>query len=138
MFGMVVGLLLVGLAAPVLAQDQKQAINVELNRLEPSAGTCRAYVVIENATESAFSDLRYDLVIFDDSGIVARRLALETAPLPAGKTSLKVFDLADLACDRIGRILINDILECADTSGTRDDCLALLRLSSRSTSPLIR
>ncbi len=132
----VAGLLVAGM--PIQAAKAAPGMKLELNKLEPSDGACRAYVVIENDTGAVFATFRYALVIFDGEGVVARRLALETAPLPAGKTSLKVFDLAGLPCGDIGRILVNDVLECADATGTRTDCLQLVQPSSRSTTPLIR
>ena len=131
-------LLLFTSANAATAGSQTAGVGLELNRLEPLDGACRAYVVLQNDTASTFRTFRYDLVVFDADGIVTRRLALETAPLSAGKTSLKVFDLADLACEGIGRILVNDILECADQSGGRTDCLALVRPSTRSDVSLIK
>lgn len=107
------------------------ALRVELNKLEPHGEACRAYLVLENATGSAFEELKLDLVLFDTDGVVARRLAVEMAPLPAGKTSLKVFDISGLACDAIGRVLLNDVLACADAAGAREDCLALVSPTAR-------
>ncbi|WP_417515662.1 Tat pathway signal sequence domain protein [Minwuia sp.] len=133
-----IGLAVFAVAGMARAQDTDAGMKLELNRLEPADDACRAYLVIENRTPAAFTRFRYDLVIFDSDGIVSRRLALETGPLPAGKTSLKVFDLAGLPCDRIGRILINDVLECADGTGRREDCLPLVEPGSRTGTPLIR
>lgn len=133
--------LLISLLATIVlgaSQACSAGLGLELNKLEPGSKACRAYIVIENGTEDAFTTFRYDLVVFDATGIVARRLALETAPLPAGKTSLKVFDLDGLPCEQIGRILVNDVLDCADVAGARLDCLGLIEPSSRSTVPLIR
>ena len=132
------GLFLLAVPVSVGAETRDPGIGLELNRLEAVEGACRAYLVLQNDTDAAFSALRYDLVIFDVDGIVARRLALETAPLVAGKTSLKVFDLAEIACDGIGRILVNSILECTDQTGGRDDCLSLVRTTSRSDVSLIK
>lgn len=113
------------------------SIQVELNKLEPSNGDCRAYLVLENKSASAFEVLKIDIVIFGTGGIVEGRLAVQTAPLPQGKTSLKVFDVGGLACERIGRLLLNDVLDCADGAGARDDCLALLSTSARTAVPFI-
>src|SRR3546814_13298842 len=40
----------------------------------------------------------------DRTGVVAKRLAVQAAPLPAGKTSLKVFDVEGHGCEDIGSI----------------------------------
>jgi len=106
-------------------------VRVELNKLEPRDGGCRAYLLLENGTDSAFETLKLDLAMFDPDGVVSRRLAVETAPLPAGKTSLKVFDVDGLSCTDIGSVLLNDVAACADGSGARDDCLGLVAVGAR-------
>lgn len=108
-----------------------EQIHVELNKLAPQGEACRAYLVLENGTASAFESLKLDLVMFDGEGVVAKRLAVETAPLPPGKTRLKVFDMEGLACERVGRVLLNAILACADATGPREDCLGLVAVSAR-------
>ena len=114
------------------------AVSVELNKLEPNGEACRAYLVVKNDAGAAFETLKLDLVLFDTDGVVARRLAVETAPLPAGKTSLKVFDVAGLSCDGIGRVLLNDILACRDGSGERTDCAAFVTPTARGAVPFIK
>lgn len=123
-------------ADPAIAASAN-AVTVELNKLEPSDGACRAYLLVENGTGEAFETLTLDIVMFDQEGIVARRLAVETAPMPAGKTSLKVFDVTDLGCEAIGSVLLNRVLACADASGERDDCLDLISVSARTAVPFI-
>lgn len=117
--------------------DAGKAVAIELNKLEPNGAACRAYLVLKNGTESVFGSLKLDLVVFDSDGVVAKRLAVETAPLPAGKTSLKVFDIADQPCGGIGRVLLNDVLACRDVAGPREDCLDLVVPSARGPIPFI-
>src|SRR5579875_1164226 len=123
-------------------------ISLELNKLEmigqPGPG-CRAYFIVQNSTPS-LEQLRLDLVIFGTDGVIARRLAFELGPLPAGKTAVRLFDLQGLACDAIGRVLVNDILACqpGDKQPTqaeqdREACLDRLSVSSRIASvPLVK
>lgn len=117
--------------APALAEADKRTVQIELNSLQPHDGSCRAHLVLENRTQTAFETLKLDLVMFDLDGVVARRVAVETAPLPADKTRLKVFDIDGLACEDIGRVLLNDVMTCADSSGERHDCLAFTATSAR-------
>jgi len=114
-----------------LAQSGTQKVQIELNKLEPQANACRAYLVLQNGTESTFGSLRLDIVAFDTDGIVAKRLAVEAAPLPPGKTSLKLFDMSELSCEGIGHLLLNSILACADQNGEREDCLNLTDVSAK-------
>jgi hypothetical protein len=124
-------LLLSSIALAPLAGARPAGVQVELNKLEPRGESCQAYLVLENGTDRGFESLKLDLVLFDPDGIVAKRLAVETAPLPAGKTLLKVFELERLACGRVGRALLNGVLGCADDQGPRKDCLGLVSTTAR-------
>jgi hypothetical protein len=131
----VFGASLSAFASPAFSAD---AVRVELNKLEPQDGACRAYLVFQNRTQSSFSGRTLDLVMFDNEGVIAKRLAVDAAPLPADKTSVKLFDIEGVACDNIGRILINDVLDCQDETGERQDCVALIGPSSRSDVSLVK
>ena len=126
------------LITPHAAIGSDESLPVELNKLEPNEGDCRAYLVLENGSASAFESLKLDVVVFDTDGIVAKRLAVEAAPLPLGKTSLKVFDIGGLPCDRVGRVLLNEVMTCADDAEERGDCLELMSTSSRATISFIK
>lgn len=125
-------------AATPAAQAQNGTLQIELNKLEPQANACRAYLVLQNGTESTFDSLRLDLVAFDVDGIVAKRLAVEAAPLPPGKTSLKLFDMSELSCDGIGHLLLNSVLACGDQNGERADCLDGIDVSAKPGLKLIK
>lgn len=117
--------------APSPAAAQTSGISIELNKLEEQPNACRVYMLFENPGQTEFSEFQLDLVLFDTNGVIARRLSLDAAPLRAEKTSVKLFDIDGLACPKIGRILLNDMLGCADASGKRTDCLKLIKPSSR-------
>jgi len=114
--------LALGRAGAALADGS--AIGVELNKLEAVDGACRAFLVIENGTGAAFEALALDLVVFDADGVIAERLAVDLAPLAAGKTSVKAFDIAGLACAEAGRFLMNGVLDCRSAGDGGDACAA--------------
>jgi hypothetical protein len=116
--------------APVAAEPSP-TIGVELNRLEDQGGKCRAYLVITNPGSAEFSGFALDLVVFDRGGTIMRRLAVDAAPLRPAKTSVKVFDIAETACDAIGSILVNDVIRCRDASGDVAGCVDRLSTSSK-------
>lgn len=120
------------------AWAQAGGIEVELNKLEPVNGACRAYLVTQNLTDTRFDAVSLDVVMFDNDGIVARRLAVQIGPMAPDKTHIKVFDIKNLACDDIGQLLLNDVLECRADNGARDDCLSLLSVSQRGSVPFIK
>jgi hypothetical protein len=114
------------------AESGAGGLRVELNKLEPMEAACRAYLLFENRTADDFGSLKLDLVMFNPEGIINRRLAVEGGPLPADKTSVKLFDIDGVACDSVDRVLLNGVLSCSDAQGERGDCLALIETSSRS------
>lgn len=114
------------------------ALRVELNKLEDHDGGCRAYMVFANGSATAFAAFKLDLVLFGTDGVIARRLAVEAAPLRAEKTSVKLFDIAGLPCSGIGAILVNDVLDCRDANGPRADCASGLAVTSRADVKLTR
>jgi nitroreductase len=123
---------LLGAAAlGVLPSVAAEGITIELNRLEDQGPNCRAYLVIGNPGQAAFSGFKLDLVIFDRSGTIMRRLALDLAPLRAAKTGVKVFEIADTACAAIGRMLLNDVVDCRDAKGIVSDCIDRVSTSSK-------
>jgi hypothetical protein len=123
-------------AAPVPAPPP---LPVELNKLEPLPGNppgCRVYFLVSNPDAQAFDQLRLDLILFANDGVIARRIALDLAPLPPKKTAVRLFDLTGLACDDIGKMLINDVISCSHkgsppTEAERAACLDRLALTSK-------
>ncbi|MEQ9361400.1 MAG: Tat pathway signal sequence domain protein [Rhodospirillales bacterium] len=126
------------LSADPASAAVKGRIGVELNKLEPAGDACRAYLLLSNGTAMAFTSLKLDLVTFDGDGIVQRRVAVEAAPIGAGKTSLKVFDISGTKCSGIGRMLLNGVMSCKGDKAQTADCLALVSVSSRAAQPFIK
>lgn len=120
------------------SEEVASGVAIELNKLEPNGEACRAYLVVKNTAAAAFESLKLDLVMFDRDGVVAKRLAVQAAPLPVGKTSLKVFDITGHDCAGIGSILLNDVLECAPGPQDGAGCLGLIAASARGDVPFIK
>lgn len=133
----VVLFIVLGAGAPA-AGAQSDELRIELNRLEKRAAGCRVHLVLENTSPRAYTSYRLDLVVFGADGVIARRLALETAPLRASKTMVKEFELIDLTCKQVGRILLNDVSQCEFVGGQSDDCIAATRVSSRGAVPFVK
>ena len=121
------------LASTVFARQSAAAeeVRIELNRLEDQGPHCRAYLVIANPGEIAFSGFKLDLVIFDRSGTIMRRLALDLAPVRAAKTTVKVFDISDTPCTGIGSMLLNDVVDCRDANGPVANCIDRISANSK-------
>jgi hypothetical protein len=127
------------LALPSLAQDAQpktdqpagdNAVTLELNKLETSEKGCRAYVVVSNPSSTSYDAYKLDLVMFQNDGVIGRRFALDLAPLKPSKRTVKLFELDNTSCDKIGSFLVNEVLECKAEAGPVTDCLARLKVSS--------
>jgi hypothetical protein len=121
------------MASPLFAIGavaEPAALSVELNKLEPQGGGCRAYLVVTNEGATQYQSLKLDLVLFQPDGVIGRRFAIDLAPLKASKRTVKLFDLDGIICDQIGSLLINDVVECKSDAGPLDDCLAAMTVKS--------
>ena len=127
----VLAIVLFFVAAPLSAQDSG-GLKLELNRLQPQPEACRTYLLFANELDANFSKLVLDLVFFDSDGIIARRSLVDAAPLPAAKTVVKIFDVADVDCANLGKVLLNAVQDCETDGAKIEDCLSVVSLSSRS------
>lgn len=123
---------LIGLGMSGICHGQNpSALRLELNKLETLEDACRAYLVFENNTQITYQSLKLDLVLFDGDGIINRRLAVEGGNLPVGKTSVKLFDIRGTECNSVSRVLLNDVLDCSDIQGPRQNCIDDIDTASR-------
>jgi len=109
---------------------EQGSIAIELNKLEPHGGQCGAYFVITNASSTNYQEFELDLVLFRLDGVIGRRFAIDLAPLKANKRTVKLFELADTACEEVGSILINETMGCKSDSEPAADCLKDFTVSS--------
>lgn len=117
-----------GIAAPATAQDAAQpALAIELNRIDPLDGACRLTFMAENTLGADLETLALETVLIDRDGQVERLTLFDFGALPDGVPRVRQFDIPGLACDRLGRVLINGVAGCTG-AGT---CSGALDLSSR-------
>ena len=60
-----------------------------------------------------------------------KRVAVELGPLPARKTIVKIFDFPGIACGKVGRVLLNDVLACDGGDAAREACLERTETESK-------
>ncbi|WP_102110222.1 hypothetical protein [Oceaniglobus roseus] len=129
------GLLALGAAAPATAAEGR--LLVELNKLEPTdTGACRAFFLFRNRTGRTLEAFEMSLAILDSGGVIDRLLTIDAAPLPAGRTTLKLFEIPETGCDDISDVLLHDIPACTPANGEATDCFAFLDLASRASATL--
>lgn len=125
------------LAAPGLAQEA--GLTVELNKMEPAeSGGCNAFFLFRNTTDNSFEGFEMSLAVLDGAGVIDRLLSIDAAPLPLARTTLKLFEIPELACTDISEILLHDLTSCRPQNGAEMDCFPLLTLSSKADTALVK
>ena len=132
----VVGLALCG-ALPAQAEDGK--LTVELNKFEASeGGACRAFFLFRNQTGKSFEGFEMSLAILDTNGIIDRLLTIDAAPLPLARTTVKLFEIPDIACTAISEVLLHELASCKPQNEDEIDCFPMLALVSRTSAALVK
>tara|TARA_R110002049_G_scaffold10127_3_gene50402 strand:+ start:110693 stop:111181 length:489 start_codon:yes stop_codon:yes gene_type:complete len=129
--------ILAALAAPSWAEPGR--LGVELNKFEPGeAGGCRAFFLFRNQTENSFEGFEMSLAILDQSGIIDRLLTIDAAPLPAARTTLKLFEIPEIGCADISEVLLHELPSCRPQNADEMDCFAILDLRSKTSAGLVK
>lgn len=124
-------------AAPLSAAEGR--LGVELNKTEEiETGGCRAFFLFRNETGKSFAGFEMSLAVLDAQGVIDRLLAIDAAPLPVARTTLKLFEIPDLSCSNISEVLLHDMTACQPQNEEETDCFALIDLSSRAAAQLVK
>lgn len=131
------GVLALGLTHSAAAQDSQ--LTVELNKFEAAeSGGCRAFFLFRNQTETSFEGFEMSLAILDTSGIIDRLLTIDAAPLPAARTTLKLFEIPEISCEAISEVLLHELASCKPQNAEETDCFPFLELVSRTSAALVK
>jgi hypothetical protein len=122
---------------PAAAQDGR--LVVELNKLEEGeAGGCQAFFLFRNGTDLTLEAFEMSLAVLDRDGVIDRLLTIDAAPLPAARTTLKLFEIPDLGCGDISEILLHEIAACRPQNAEAIDCFTVVDLASRAGAALVK
>ena len=125
-------LLFLALSTPVLAQPTAPvSLNLELNALKATETGCRVTFLATNNLGAPLDRAAIETALFDADGAIDRIVTLDFKGLTAGKTKVLQFELADLPCTGIGRMLINDISACEGAGLVPTACLDNLKTTTK-------
>ena len=112
-------------------------IGVEFNDLQPAESGCRAVFVLNNGLDKPLDAFALRVVAFDTEDHATLFMSLDVGALPVGKTRVLRFDLgADVACDGISRLILDDVTRCDGDGLDPAACLAAIALSSKAKAPI--
>jgi hypothetical protein len=120
-------------ATPALAQEAPPArsLALELNALTASETGCRVTFLATNRLGTELSRSAFEIALFGAGGGIERLVSLDFKAMPEGKTRVLQFDIGELGCDKVSRVLINDVVACEGTGLDPKVCLAGLSTASR-------
>ena len=134
--------LITALAMPATAQDaggeKAPPVKLQLNKTENAGDACRITMVVDNSKGSALKTYKVDLFAFDTEGVAQKRVAVELGPIASHKTTVKIFDFPGIACNKVGRVLLNDVLACDGGDAAREACLERTETESKAGIPFDR
>jgi hypothetical protein len=117
-------------AAPALAETPGPQLQLELNALQPVDGACRVTFLATNDLSAGLDKSTFELAIFGKDGAIVRLVLLDFKGLTAGKTKVVQFDLKDIDCATVSRVLVNDVTACEGAGVEPTACLADLKTST--------
>ncbi|AVO37694.1 hypothetical protein [Pukyongiella litopenaei] len=121
------------------ANAETGRLAVELNKVEDTGeGGCRAFFLFRNETGNSFEGFEMSLAILDGQGVIDRLLSIDAAPLPVARTTLKLFEIPQIACTNISEVLLHEITSCKPQNAEETDCFPIIDLSSRAAAPLVK
>lgn len=92
-------------------------ITIELNKLEQTGNACRSYFVVNNSAAVPLKELRLAVYLFDRTGVILRLVALTFSDVRASRSKVVMFDIPEVPCNNLSRLVVNDITACASASG---------------------
>jgi len=110
-------------------------IELELNRLSPSGQGCLMTFVVRNGFSARLDKSAFEMVIFNGDGLVERMTVFDFGALPTGKTVVRQFEMPNMVCDGIGRILVNGAKACTGEGISPDTCIGTLKAESKADIP---
>lgn len=122
---------------PQAVWGKEDKVSIELNRVSEVDGACRMSFVFTNGLEVPVETLSIETVLFNKEQSVERFLVLKSRPLSPQKIRVQQFDIRGIACNRLGKLLLNDVKACKAGDLSTAGCLEKIEPSSRAGFPFI-
>jgi hypothetical protein len=110
------GLFAVACSIPAFAQEatapKAGKIDVELNALTSSQKGCMMTFVAQNDLAMPINKISLELAFFNQSSTVDRITVLDFRDLPIGKKRVRQFDMPNVKCESVSRVIVNDAPVC--------------------------
>ena len=132
--GLMGGLLL---PSPAAAESGGK-ISFQLNRVSDVNNACRFNFVFRNGIPVPITDLVLELVVFDHNELVDRFVLVKSGSLPKRKTRVRQFDFTGMTCDKVAKILVNEVKACDGDGLEPEVCMSRLEIAGNKTIKLLK
>jgi hypothetical protein len=89
--------------------------------------------VAENDMATGINKISFELAFFNDKNAVNKLTVLDFRDLPTGKKRVRQFDMPNVKCEAVTRVIINDTPVCDGPAA--GECKAALTTRSQITVP---
>jgi hypothetical protein len=103
---------------------------LELNAFSQVDKACRVTFRVQNKLPVGVGDMALELVLLDWDGMTSRFILVRTGEVPAGRSRIRQFDMANMDCTDLGGVLLNNIDVCSGNGLTPELCLDRVAVSS--------
>ncbi len=110
--------------SPVMADT----LSIRLDQANSGADQCPLVFVLDTTTETEFTQLQTEVVLLNTASGVLRLSLLDFQSLPAQGMRVRSFNLPNLDCADVGRVLFNAMGPCTPLAASA--CTAALTVSS--------
>lgn len=110
--------------SPVMADT----LSIRLDQANSGADQCPLVFVFDTTTETEFTQLQTKVVLLNTASGVLRLSLLDFQSLPAQGMRVRSFNLPNLDCADVGRVLFNAMGPCTPLAASA--CTAALTVSS--------
>jgi hypothetical protein len=117
-----------------VAQEELSAgpgLRLQINPLTASPTGCMLTFVAENRLQGDIEQAAFEVVLFDQDGLVERMTVLDFQTLPADRMRVRQFDVAGTDCTEISSVLINGVATCTGDGIDTARCAANLVTEAR-------
>lgn len=128
-------LLSIGAFLPANAEDAAATpkLAVELNALAPSQKGCMMTFVAQNDLSAPITKVSFQLAFFNDRNAVDILTVLDFRDLPLGKKRVRQFDMPNVKCEAVSRVIVNDTPVCEGPAA--GECMKGLQTKSQVSVP---
>jgi hypothetical protein len=117
--------------------DISKGLSLELNTAETVQNACKLTFVITNGHMQQVDQAIFETVLFNPAGQVSVITLFDMGALPPGLPRVRQFVVPEVACEDLGRVLINGVSTCTGAQLPEAACTKGLAISTRTSIEVI-